>query len=96
MNAITRRRDQRFTDLAVSGRRQEAERFLSYGLWMLQAGIDAGVDKAFLSDTAKGLHDAIGDMVGGMSTDLDNAHLETSAAEIDCSELDALIKEIGA
>ena len=94
MNAITRRRDQRFTGMAVSGRRAEAERFLRYGLWMLQAGLDTGVDKAFLADTARGLHDAIGNMVGTMATDLDNAHLETSAAEIDRAELDALIEEI--
>lgn len=94
LSASARRRDQRFTDMAVAARRQDAERFLSYGLWMLQGGIDCGADRDFLSDTARGLYDAMTNLINGMERDLDNAHLETSAAEIDRSELDALIREL--
>ena len=88
------RRDQRFVDLAVRERRQDAVEFLDAGLRFLRSGLDAKADRAFLIDTAKGLHDAVSNLVGGMRKDLDDAYLPTEGADIDLSELDGIIQGV--
>ena len=77
--------------MAVAGRKDDAQRFLVLMLNALEAGIEAGADKDFLSDTAKGAHDAISNLVGGMRRDLDNEGCDERDADIDMAELDALI-----
>ena len=86
-NAIARR----FTIDAVAGRRAEAQRFLASGIEMIERGMECGADPAFLLDTARGLSDAVSNIVGGMRRDLDNVGADERDAEIDMAELDALI-----
>lgn len=80
-----------YTSMAVAGRKDDAQRFLVLMLNALDAGVEANADKAFLYDTARGLHDAISNLVGGMQRELDAECLDGSEAEIDLTELNQLI-----
>ena len=83
-----------FVAEAIKGRRCEALQLADEGVRFLQHGLEAGVCKLFLADTAKGLHDQISDLVGIMRRDLDRENLPTDGAEVDLSELDAMIAKI--
>lgn len=85
---------QRVAAMAVEGRRQDAARMLSMGMAFLQAARDAGARSNFLSDAARGLYDELGDLIGTMERDLDNEHLVSDGAQVDRSELLALIESI--
>ena len=78
----------------VQARKQDAQRFLAAGLDFLQKGIDADADRAFLLDTATGLHDALSNLVGHMRRDLDNNGIDPDRAAIDRSELEAIIAKL--
>ncbi len=80
-----------FVREAVRGRREDARKFLAAGLAFLRAGSEAGVSKDYLSDQAKGLHDAVSDLVGGLRKDLDNERLDPDAGDIDLTELNAIL-----
>ena len=84
----------RFTIDAVRGRREEARRFLSSGIDMLEKGLACGADLGFLQDTAKGLHDAVTRVMACMRKDLDNAGCDERGADIDMAELDTILKYI--
>ncbi len=88
-----KRRAQRFTELAVEGRREDADTLLTAAETFLQHGLDAGLDRAYLTDTARGFHDAITNLVAAMNKDLDNAGIE-GTVKLDLEELDAIIAEI--
>jgi glycerol-3-phosphate cytidylyltransferase-like family protein len=88
------RADQRFVRDAVRGRKEDAVKVLVYGVCFVVAGIEAGADRDFLTDTAKGLHDAVSKLVAGMRKDLDDAYLPPEDADIDMGELDAIIARI--
>src|SRR4029077_17947794 len=83
-----------YTRMAVDGRREDANRFLAAGLTMLERGMDAGVDRDFLDDAARGLHDAMSNIIRRMRLDLDEAGCDERDADIDLSELDALITRL--
>ncbi|MCC2649850.1 MAG: hypothetical protein K0R61_35 [Microvirga sp.] len=75
----------------VANRRQDARRFLAAGLDMIERGMEAKADLAFLSETATGLHDALTRLMAGMRSDLDNCGADDRDADIDMGELDQLI-----
>lgn len=81
----------RFTADAVHFRRDEVVRFLAAGLDFIQKGQFAGIPSDYLDDFAKGLSDTVSDAVGSMRRDLDNANLDPDAADVDVSDLDAVI-----
>ncbi len=76
---------------AVRFRRQEVAAFLATGLDFVSKGRSAGISADYLHDFARGLYDAVSDAVGGMRRDLDEAGADPDAADIDVSELNALI-----
>ena len=88
-----KRRNQRFVEMAVEGRRSEANYIVVTMTDFLQSGISVGLDRAYLSDTARGFHDAITKLQAAMNKDLDEAGLQDTVC-LDLSELDALIAEI--
>src|SRR6266545_6418375 len=75
---------------AVRDRREEARRFLSAGLAMIERGLECGADLAFLQDTAAGLHDALTRIMGGLRRDLDNAGARIEDADIDLGDLNGI------
>lgn len=83
-----------YTRMSVAGRKDDAQRFLVQMLDALDAGIDANVDKASLSDLAKCAHDAITKLVAGMRTDLDREGCDERDADVNMAELDALIARL--
>jgi hypothetical protein len=83
-----------YTRMAVDGRREDANRFLAAGLTMLERGMDAGVDRDFLDDAARGLHDAMSNLDARMQRDMDEAGLFDEYACLDLSELDAIIARL--
>lgn len=83
-----------FVSDAVRGRRTDACTLLDAGVRFLQHGIDARLSRAFLIDTANSLHDEISSLVGLMRKDLSAEHLPTEGAEVDCSELEAMIAKL--
>ncbi len=76
---------------AVRFRRAEVRAFLTAGLDFVCRGQMAGISSDYLHDFARGLSDAVSDAVGGMRKDLDEAGSDPDAADIDVSELNALI-----
>lgn len=76
-----------FVSMAVSGRREDAQRFLSVGLEMLGKGSECGADRLYLIDVAKGLHDAVSNLDGQMRRDLDDVGLIHEHRPIDLAEL---------
>ena len=91
-NAIARR----FTEDAVEFRRDDLIRFCTAGEAFIVFGQDAGVSRDYLIDFAKGLYDAVSEAVGQMRTDLDGCGADPSDADIDVTELTALILELEA
>ena len=87
--------NRRFVALAVQGRRQQTARFLQYGEWAVEAGMDVGADPALMADIAGHLHTAVTNLVADMRRDLDDAGLEPDDAEIDMTNLSILLGEIG-
>lgn len=81
-------------ECTVHARRDDARHFLSTMEHGIQQGIDANVPSDFLLDVARGLRDAISNIVGGLKRDLDNAALVASSADIDTADLDALIAQL--
>ena len=81
----------RFARDAVKGRRDYAMRFYAAGLVMIDAALDAGVGNAYIADLAKGLHDELSNLDGGMRRDLDERGLLDEWRPIDLSELDTLL-----
>ena len=91
-NAISRR----FTENAVEYRRDDLIRFCTAGEAFIVFGQDAGVSRDYLIDFAKGLYDAVGNAVGMMRIDLDGCGSDPTDADIDVTELTALILELEA
>ena len=71
-------------------------RFLTAGEAFITAGPDALVNNDYLLDFARGLYDTISNAVGQMRTDLDGCDGDPSEADIDVTELTALILELEA
>jgi hypothetical protein len=90
LNSIARR----YTRLAIDGRREDANRFLAAGLLMLERGIEAGVDRDFLDDAARSMHDAMSNLDARMQKDMDEAGLFYEYQCLDLSELDAIIARL--
>jgi len=90
LNGIARR----YTRLAIDGRREDANRFLAAGCLMLERGMEAGVDRDFLDDSARGLHDAMSNLDARMQRDMDEAGLFDEYTCMDLSELDAIISRL--
>ena len=88
------RGNQSFVAEAVRGRREDANQLVDAGVRFIRQGIEGRLDRAFLQDFAKGLHDQIGDLVGLMQRDLDNAHLPLEGAAVDLAELDQIITKL--
>lgn len=91
-NAIARR----FTENAVEFRRDDLMRFLTAGEAFITTGQDADVPRDYLIDFAKGLYDAVSEAVGQMRIDLRGCDGDPSEADIDVTELTALILELEA
>ena len=91
-NAIARR----FTEDSVEYRRDDMIRFLTAGEAFITAGQDALVNNDYLVDFAKGLYDTISNAVGMMRIDLDGCGADPTDADIDVTELTALILELEA
>lgn len=91
-NAISRR----FVENAVEYRRDDLMRFLTAGEAFITAGQDADVGRDYLIDFARGLYDTVGNAVGMMRIDLDGCGADPSDADIDVTELTALILELEA
>ena len=81
----------RFTQAAVDERKEDAMRFFCVSLEMIEQGLDLGVDRSFLLDTARGLHDALSDLNHAMARDLDDVGLEVLDERIDLSDLRQVI-----
>ena len=86
----------RFTENAVEYRRDDLMRFLIAGEAFIATGKDADVPLDYLLDAAKGLYDTISEAVGQMQRDLDGCGADPSGADIDVTELTALILELEA
>ena len=83
---------QRFALDAVSERRDEACQFLIYMEFAIAQGLEVGIDKAFLHDTATGALDAISNITGELHAALDAENLaHDMLLPLDVSELKALI-----
>lgn len=91
-NAISRR----FTENSVEFRRGDLIRFLTAGEAFIATGKDADVSRDYLLDAAKGLYDTISNAVGMMRIDLDGCGADPLDADIDVTELTALILELEA
>ena len=91
-NAIARR----FTENAVEFRRDDLIRFLTAGEAFITSGQYAVVGRDYLIDFARGLYDAVSEAVGQMRADLDSCGADPSDADIDVTELTALILELEA
>jgi hypothetical protein len=87
--------NRRFVALAMQGRHQEVARFLQYGEWAVEAGMDVGADPALMADIAGHLHTTVTNLVAAMRRDLDDAGLEPDDAEINMTYLSVLLEEIG-
>jgi hypothetical protein len=86
----------RFVENAVEFRRDDMIRFLTAGEAFITAGQDALVNSDYLLDFAKGLYDTVGNAVGMMRIDLRGCDGDPSEADIDVTELTALILELEA
>lgn len=81
---------------AVEARLDDARRFLAEMERAIQLGIDAGADRDYLIDTAKGCHDAICNLQAAMYRDLDAAGVSQPDAYLYLGELDELINTLEA
>ena len=85
---------QRFALMAVDERREDALKFLCRIEYAIQSGLEAGIDKNYLHDTATGALDALANLMGGMLKDLDYQHLARDLLlPLDMSELQALAEK---
>lgn len=80
-----------FTREAVSGRREEAMRFLQAGLDFIRAGQECGADLDYLTDVAGGLRDTVSNIGASCQRDLDNAGAQQDWRPIDTADLDTLL-----
>lgn len=83
-----------YARMSVAGRKDDAQRFLVQMLYAIDAGMLANANKDFLSEMATGTHDAITKLVAGMRTDLDREGCDERGADINMTELDALIERL--
>jgi hypothetical protein len=81
----------RFAQAAVDERKEDAMRFFCVALEMIEQGLDLGINRDFLLDTARGLHDALADINHGLAHDLDEVGLEVLDERIDLSDLRQVI-----
>ena len=88
------RNNRLFTEMAVEGRQEDAQRFLNAMADAVRLGIEAGADKATLKDIAGMAHDAASDLLAGMRRDLDNENLLPELASLNFDALDAVLKEV--
>jgi hypothetical protein len=86
---------QAFIRETVKARHEDAWQMLSDGVTFLRRALEARADRDYLRDTARGLHDAVSDLIGGMQRDLDEEHMDYDWVSLDMAELDLLIERLG-
>ena len=85
LNSIARR----FTLAATAERRADLDSLLDEGTRFFRACKDAGMPAAFVSDSAKGLHDELSNLMAGIDRDLDDVG-EPPAPPLEICELKEL------
>jgi hypothetical protein len=85
LNSIARR----FTLAATAERRSDLDSLLDEGVRFLTACKHAGMPAAFVSDTARGLHDELSNLLAGIDRDLDDVG-EPPAPPLEMCELKEL------
>ena len=85
LNSIARR----FTLAATAERRADLDSLLDEGVRFLTACKHAGMPAAFVSDSAKGLHDELANLMAGIDRDLDDVG-EPPAPPLETGELKEL------
>jgi hypothetical protein len=79
----------RFTLAATAERRADLDSLLDEGVRFLTACKHAGMPAAYVSDTARGLHDELSNLLAGIDRDLDDV-AEPPAPPLEMCELKEL------
>ena len=84
----------RFTRLRVDDWREDADKFLTQGIALVEHGIAIDADPARLHDIAGFVRDIVSDMEGGMQKELDTHGLVDEFRPLDTSQLDELLAKM--